>query len=312
MLLVPCCTWRRKFSPAVSPRLIQLLGMRCTCSVSRVCDGALCIFIAGVTVKCDVWSAGCIMFLLMTGHLPFMGRSVAEVRTKITKQEPPYEAYCRHVSAEALDLMQKMMTKNPRNRISAKEALQHRWFRESASHDIELSPDLCANLRSYAKHSGLKAALINLMTHQLNFNGGQVKVLSDLFKSLDTDNSGTLSREELSRGLAQAGFEPWDINKVVHALDVDGSGDISYTEFLAAAYTWRESELNVMWTAFSKMDKDHDGKISVSEFVTLLNGDGSTKLLQAEDVERMISKIDQNGDGVIDWDEFLAYIRDSN
>lgn len=52
---------------------------------------------------------------------------------------------------------------------------------------------------------------------------------------------------------------------------------MSYTEFLAACYTWRESELNVVWTAFSKMDRDGDGKISVDEFIECLFGSSGDK-----------------------------------
>lgn len=132
--------------------------------------------------------------------------------------------------------------------------------------------------------------------------------LNELFKQFDTDHSGTLSAAELARGLEKAGFEPWDVNKIVQALDVDGSGDISYTEFLAAAYTWRESELNVMWTAFSKLDKDHDGKISVDEFIGLLNQD-ETRLMTADEMELLLQAVDANHDGVIDWDEFVTYMK---
>eukprot|EP01057_Protomagalhaensia_wolfi_P005877 Protomagalhaensia_wolfi_Nauph_80__5876@NODE_756_length_2026_cov_31_084046_g568_i0_p1_GENE_NODE_756_length_2026_cov_31_084046_g568_i0NODE_756_length_2026_cov_31_084046_g568_i0_p1_ORF_typecomplete_len648_score155_64Pkinase/PF00069_25/8_3e70Pkinase/PF00069_25/6_3e03Pkinase_Tyr/PF07714_17/5_1e48EFhand_7/PF13499_6/0_00016EFhand_7/PF13499_6/4_2e03EFhand_7/PF13499_6/7_5e13EFhand_7/PF13499_6/4_1e17EFhand_1/PF00036_32/0_0014EFhand_1/PF00036_32/3_3e03EFhand_1/PF00036_32/0_0018EFhand_1/PF00036_32/0_003EFha len=268
------------------------------------------VFARRVTMRCDVWSAGCIMFQLLTGHLPFNGRSVSDVKNKVQNKEPPYEHYCRHVSVEAIDLMQKMLAKVPRNRITAAQALQHPWFVSQSIRDIPLDGSVCLNLKEYTRHSGLKAALINMMTHQLNFNGTQIKKLSKIFKQLDTDNSGTLSPKELAFGLDKAGLEPWHINKILQALDVDGSGDISYTEFLAAAYSWRECELNVMWTAFSKMDKDRDGKISVEEFAELLQGD-DTKLLKEEDITEMMRAIDRNGDGVIEWDEFLAYMRSS-
>eukprot|EP01053_Blabericola_migrator_P003229 Blabericola_migrator_1__3228@NODE_194_length_11541_cov_124_962524_g167_i0_p3_GENE_NODE_194_length_11541_cov_124_962524_g167_i0NODE_194_length_11541_cov_124_962524_g167_i0_p3_ORF_typecomplete_len636_score103_37Pkinase/PF00069_25/4e71Pkinase/PF00069_25/4_1e03Pkinase_Tyr/PF07714_17/8_8e50EFhand_7/PF13499_6/0_00059EFhand_7/PF13499_6/5_5e03EFhand_7/PF13499_6/4_2e13EFhand_7/PF13499_6/8_1e15EFhand_1/PF00036_32/0_0022EFhand_1/PF00036_32/0_0024EFhand_1/PF00036_32/0_0028EFhand_1/PF00036_32/7_5e07EFhand_1/ len=267
------------------------------------------VFARRVTMRCDVWSAGCIMFQLLTGHLPFNGRSVSEVKNKAQSKEPPYDHYCRHVSAEAIDLMQKMLAKSPKQRISAAQALQHPWFMAQMSRDVPLDSSVCLNLKAYTRHSGLKAALINMMTHQLNFNGSQIKKLSKIFKQLDTDNSGTLSPGELSSGLEKAGIEAWHINKILQALDVDGSGDISYTEFLAAAYSWRESELNIMWTAFSKMDKDRNGRISVDEFVQLLQGDDTSRLLKEEDIAAMMTAIDKNGDGVIEWDEFVGYMR---
>lgn len=65
----------------------------------------------------------------------------------------------------------------------------------------------------------------------------------------------------------------------------------------------------MVWTAFSKMDKDGDGKISVQEFLELLSGGGHGKLVRSEDMTKMIRKIDRDGDGLIDWDEFLHYMR---
>lgn len=47
----------------------------------------------------------------------------------------------------------------------------------------------------------------------------------------------------------------WDINRILQSVDVDDSGNVSYTEFLAACYSWQETELNVVWTAFQKIDK---------------------------------------------------------
>src|SRR5699024_6900973 len=110
------------------------------------------------------------------------------------------------------------------------------------------------------------------------------------------------------------------------ALDIDESGTISYTEFLAAAYTWRETELNIVWTAFNKLDTDHDGKISVEEFSRLLLGGDDDDLLPVKqsrllrrrhddrervlaDIQAIVDQIDRNGDGQIDWDEFLHYMR---
>lgn len=104
------------------------------------------------------------------------------------------------------------------------------------------------------------------------------------------------------------------------------SGSISYTEFLAACYTWRESELNIVWTAFNKLDTDHDGVISVEEFTKLLlSGDdevNQSKLMRPranqsseaveQEIRELVRQVDRNGDGRIDWDEFLDYMRGTN
>ncbi|EZG65883.1 putative calcium-dependent protein kinase [Gregarina niphandrodes] len=275
------------------------------------------VFAGWVTIKCDMWSAGVVMFQLLTGRLPFPGRSVPEVKTKIMRQDPPFREYCRHLSEEGVDLLRKLLDKNPKTRLSAKAALKHAWFESARPSTVELDADVCANLANYARHSNFKAALINLMAHQLNFNSVQIRRVTEIFRQFDEDNNGILSRSELAKGLDRAGFEKWEINKIVQALDVDGSGDISYTEFLAAAYTWRESELNIIWTAFNKLDRDHDGCISVEEFVELLSGQASgtgetSKLIKKDEIANILNAVDRNKDGIIDWQEFLAYMKSEN
>lgn len=218
-----------------------------------------------------------------------------------------------------------MLEKSPRNRLSAVECLQHPWFQQGADKVTKLPTNICDNLKSYMKQAGLKNVLINLMAHQLDFTGSQVREINRVFNALDKDQNGMLSSKELADGLQGAGLQPWEISKIIQALDIDESGTISYTEFLAAAYTWRESELNIVWTAFNKLDTDNDGCISVHEFCQLLLGDtdsrdvSQSRLLHRRDganneqtireVHEMVRSIDKNGDGKIDWDEFLDFIR---
>eukprot|EP01056_Protomagalhaensia_sp_Gyna25_P005268 Protomagalhaensia_sp_Gyna_25__5267@NODE_649_length_2914_cov_15_548870_g505_i0_p1_GENE_NODE_649_length_2914_cov_15_548870_g505_i0NODE_649_length_2914_cov_15_548870_g505_i0_p1_ORF_typecomplete_len671_score136_67Pkinase/PF00069_25/6_2e69Pkinase_Tyr/PF07714_17/5_5e48EFhand_7/PF13499_6/1e10EFhand_7/PF13499_6/1_6e13EFhand_7/PF13499_6/1_1e14EFhand_8/PF13833_6/0_2EFhand_8/PF13833_6/5_8e05EFhand_8/PF13833_6/0_016EFhand_8/PF13833_6/0_00017EFhand_8/PF13833_6/0_00029EFhand_8/PF13833_6/1_6e06EFhand_1/PF00036 len=283
------------------------------------------VFQRRLHLKCDVWSAGVLMFLLLTGNLPFMGKTVSEIKAKVLRDEPPWDIQCRSLSDSAVNLMKKMLQKSPKHRFSAAEALQHAWFRNEHSSRTMLPTNICGNLKRYMKQAQLKNVLINLMAHQLDFSSGQVKQISDVFHQLDKDQNGTLSSAELAQGLRNAGLQPWEITKIVQALDIDGSGSISYTEFLAACYTWRESELNIVWTAFNKLDTDNDGVISVEEFSRLLLGDadadqdltqsrlvrrreGNREQLE-EDVRQLILQIDRNGDGKIDWDEFIDYMR---
>eukprot|EP01069_Polyplicarium_translucidae_P000365 Polyplicarium_translucidae@DN1206_c0_g1_i2.p1 len=266
------------------------------------------VFHRAFGLKCDIWSAGCILYLLVTGHLPFIANSMGELQRKIRAQPPNYAKEASHLSSKCLELLRAMLSVNPKARPSAKQVLQHPWFKLAPEISAELSNEICSNMQRYMKQGELKKALVNVITHQLNVTGSQIRNIVNIFRGLDVDSSGTLTHEELTRGLEAAGWKSWDINRVVSALDVDQSGHINYTEFVAACYTWQDSELNVIWTAFQKLDADGDGKIATHEFAKLLLGD-DYRVATRDELEAMLAEVDRNNDGVVEWDEFLQYMK---
>nr|XP_027193649.1 calcium-dependent protein kinase 1-like [Dermatophagoides pteronyssinus] len=54
------------------------------------------VFSRKLSFKSDVWSAGCIMFLLLTGYLPFSGRTITEVNEAVNNSNPKYQTRCTH------------------------------------------------------------------------------------------------------------------------------------------------------------------------------------------------------------------------
>ena len=59
--------------------------------------------------------------------------------------------------------------------------------------------------------------------------------IESVFARMDKDNNGAVSRDELSQALRMSDvpLEEDDIDRVMSALDTDGSGDISLAEFRA-------------------------------------------------------------------------------
>lgn len=67
----------------------------------------------------------------------------------------------------------------------------------------------------------------------LNISPDQIKELKELFLSLDNDGSGTLSFDELKEGLKDR-EDSFSLIEMLKNADTDGSGEVDYTEFIAA------------------------------------------------------------------------------
>jgi calcium/calmodulin-dependent protein kinase I len=80
----------------------------------------------------DMWSVGCIVYLLLSGNLPFLGRSQKELFRKIISGKYEFrEEIWSEISEDAKDLVKKLLVSDPDVRLSAKKALLHPWLKVS-------------------------------------------------------------------------------------------------------------------------------------------------------------------------------------
>lgn len=127
--------------------------------------------------------------------------------------------------------------------------------------------------------------------------------------ALDRDGNGTISLDELQQGLGDRENSE-QLQRILAGADTDNNGTINYTEFLAAtmeATTYlRQAYLQ---TAFKMFDTDNSGQIDSSEIKQLLEGEEFQDVYSAAQLEQAIREVDQNGDGEIDFEEFLEMMR---
>ncbi|WPK26557.1 hypothetical protein PUMCH_003915 [Australozyma saopauloensis] len=77
----------------------------------------------------DIWSLGCLVYVLLTSHLPFNGKTQTQMFQKIKSgeyHESPLNSY--KISAEGRDFLRCCLQVDPRNRLTAKQALRHLWL----------------------------------------------------------------------------------------------------------------------------------------------------------------------------------------
>ena len=169
------------------------------------------------------------------------------------------------------------------------------------------------NLQSFRSKQKLKKATLNFISSQLT-TAEEREEMTELFKSLDTDQNGTLSKEELKNGfLTLYGHHieniDGEIERIMKEVDVNRSGEIDYTEFISACIN-RSKLLSKsrLETAFKMFDLDNSGGIDEEELKSVL---GKYHHYEESFWHELIRECDTNGDGVIDLAEFTRMMLNS-
>jgi len=259
--------------------------------------------------KCDEWSCGVIMYILLTGKPPFAGSDDKEILEKVRMGVYSMDIpEMQNVSKEAVALIRKLLCPAGA-RFTAKQALVHPWIQTMSVHEFSHSnvsamSDVLANLKSFTQGKKLKEAVQTFIATQL-LSTQETKELREVFREIDKNGDGKLSRQELldeyMKTMDQETAEA-EVNQVMARVDTDHSGFIDYTEFLRASLDMKKVlNANNLEMAFSMIDSDGSGKISAAELQKLL---GSESLCDDQVWKQIIGQVDQNGDGEIDLKEF--------
>ncbi|XP_014512032.1 calcium-dependent protein kinase 26 [Vigna radiata var. radiata] len=261
--------------------------------------------------EADVWSAGVIIYILLCGVPPFWGETEQEIFDAILHNQADFSSDpWPSVSASAKDLVKKMLVRDPSKRISAFDVLRHPWIQvDGEAPDKPLDSAVLSRLKQFYAMNKLKKMALRVIAQ--NLSEEEIAGLKEMFKAIDTDNSGQITFEELKVGLKKFGanLNESEIYDLMQAADVDNSGTIDYGEFIAATLHLNKVDReDHLVAAFAYFDKDGSGYITQDELQQACEefGIGDVRL------EEMIREADQDNDGRIDYNEFVAMMQKGN
>ncbi|XP_026861042.2 peripheral plasma membrane protein CASK isoform X17 [Electrophorus electricus] len=143
----------------------------------------------------DVWGCGVILFILLSGCLPFYGTKERLFEGVIKGKYKMNPRQWTHISESAKDLVRRMLMLDPAERITVYEALNHPWLKERDRYAYKIHlPETVEQLRKFNARRKLKGAVLAAVSsHKFNsFYGDPPEELPDF--SEDPSSSGAVSQ----------------------------------------------------------------------------------------------------------------------
>ncbi|OMO76806.1 hypothetical protein CCACVL1_15412 [Corchorus capsularis] len=257
----------------------------------------------------DIWSAGVMLYILLSGVPPFWAETEKGIFDAIIEGELDFQSQpWPSISESAKDLVRKMLTMDPKKRLTSAQVLEHPWLREGGDAlDKPIDSAVLSRLKQFRAMNKMKKLALKVIAE--NLSEEEIKGLKATFTNMDTDKSGTITYEELKTGLARLGskLSEAEVKQLMEAADVDGNGTIDYIEFISATmHRYRLERDEHLYKAFQYFDKDNSGYITKDELESAMKEYG---MGDEASIREVISEVDTDNDGRINYEEFCTMMR---
>ena len=275
--------------------------------------------------ECDEWSCGVMMYILLSGFVPFDGVTEEEIFKKVLNDTPDLDIpELDGVSNCCKNLIKKLLEKNPNKRIKSHEALKHDFFTKGINIGNLLTGKETENeeiLKNFAKkkskrfggvekkNSKFKDAVIAYIT--LNFiDKGHEKKANEIYRQLSLDDENHIITKKTFQEKMKKSFNSLtqeEIDKIFDDLDDNNNEEIEYHELIKGLsdqkYLLNEKNLK---EAFNFFDNDSSGDITWNEIANVIfNG----KQIPENVISQFLEDIGQNDLNLkINFEEFKRII----
>lgn len=262
------------------------------------------------TFKSDCWSAGVMLYYLLCGKHPFTGNNSKEILMNVCNGAISFmDPIFRSISNEAKHLIAKLIHKDVNTRFSAEQAYNHPWIQLSNERPYAPLPQVVIdNITRFTNAKEMRQAALMYIACKLNED--ELHGLKEIFRQIDKDGDGIITCDELQSAIINSTSIPnRRLDFIVKGIDMNRNGIIDYREFIASCLG-RQTYRNISKArnAFKHFDLDNNGYITADELKQVLLQNEEFNLESLANVENIVIDADINGDGRIDYTEFLALL----
>ena len=262
--------------------------------------------------KCDTWSIGVLLYMLLTKKAPFNGKNNEIIIEKI--EEGNYDKKCKKLleySPEVRDLLDNLLEIDVNKRFSARKALNHPWFKIYggrtlfSNFSLDELKKVLVNLFNFKNNNKIQELVLAFLVHNSPTTEETLTILK-IFRYFNISGTCKLLKEELIEGLYKYKTKK-EVDSMVEELflilDLNKCGYIEYEEFLTATIDKPKlfTKENLKY-AFQFIDKDKSNGIDGKKIIKAFNANNN-KVLEAV-FNNIIIKFDEDGDGIINFNEF--------
>ena len=273
--------------------------------------------------ECDEWACGVMMYILLVNEPPFQGESEEEIFSKILKDEPNLDINpLKDISDNCKDLIKKLLEKDAKKRIKAREALKHPFFTSGINignlfkgkykENNEILKTLYKRKTQEIqdkKGSKFKDMVIAYITLHFSEKEEEKKARKIFMEMAGGDNHFLIRKDTFVHrmGTIYKNESKEKIEELFDNIDENKSGNIEYEE-LVRALSDRNQLLNDknLREAFDFFDKDKSGSISWNEIAEIIEPDGSIPKQIMKDFMNEIGQKDENKE--ITFEEFKSIL----
>ncbi|CAN1799789.1 Calcium-dependent protein kinase 9 [Linum perenne] len=198
----------------------------------------------------DIWSAGVILYILLSGVPPFWAETEKGIFDAILQGDIDFESNpWPSISSSAKDLVRKMLTQDPKRRITSAQVLEHPWLKEGGeASDKPIDSAVLSRMKQFRAMNKLKKLALKadvdgngtidyiefitatMHRHRLERDEHLYKA----FQYFDKDSSGFITKDELETAMKEYGIaDDATIGEIIAEVDTDNDGRINYEEFCA-------------------------------------------------------------------------------